>query len=561
MSDIYIQAALVLDGTHAQTGSLKGLVMERAKVSKTDAKRLLALSANTLSFSRALEIVLKRSEFLKLEKRTIATATAGKGCSPQSLALVVAHDLLLSKRGRIATSPAWPPHAAFVRHSARLKAELVKLQVQEGKTNVQELRTGEAIKKRAERIPRWIRVNERLTTVEKVMEQLQSEGWKEVQKGKDLLPKVKTFSRSRHIPSVLATHAAHTSALIGHPLYKKGHLMLQDLASCFPAEILLGNSIDTNSTAIHALDATSAPGNKTSHLSAILSKASKGSDIIAFEHSKQRFETLEQQLRRSGSLDTNKSGFVKPVFGDFTKTEPEKYPKVTHMLLDPSCSGSGILGRLDYLTRDQDEVDNAEGLEGDASTQQKDRLKGLAAFQSSMIDHAMHFPNLQKLVYSTCSIHHEENEEVVMKALDSVIAKKRGWRLAQRREVVSSWPTRGIVEHCKNDQVLANGMIRCVPGGEENANTTQSNAGNESTEPHMEATNGFFVTCFVREGQKDENSQEDEKNIATPQSSNTLKNRKRKQRAKEKAKAQKRAKMEGEQGDEGEDVEDDDDDD
>ncbi|PWN37240.1 S-adenosyl-L-methionine-dependent methyltransferase, partial [Meira miltonrushii] len=535
MSDIYIQAALVLDGTHAQTGSLKGLVMERAKASKTDAKRLLALSANTLSYSRALEIVLKQSEFLKLEKRAITTATAGKGCTPQSLALVVAHDLLLTKRGRIATSPAWPPHAAFVRHSARLKAELVKLQVQEGKTSVQELRTGEAIKKRAERIPRWIRVNERLTTVEKVMEQLQAEGWKEVQKGKELLLKVKTFSRSRHIPAVLATHAAHTSALIGHPLYKKGHLMLQDLASCFPAEILLGSSIADNATAIHALDATSAPGNKTSHLSAILSKAAKGSDVVAFEHSKQRFETLQQQLRRAGALDTNKPGFVKPVFGDFTKTQPEKYSKVTHMLLDPSCSGSGILGRLDYLTRDQDEVDNAEGVEGDASTQQQERLKGLAAFQSSMIDHAMHFPSLQRLVYSTCSIHHEENEEVVIKALNSDIAKKRGWRLAQRREVVSSWPTRGITEHCKGDQVLANGMIRCVPGGEENADAAQSNTGSESTEPHMEATNGFFVTCFVRSvEQKGDNVKEEEKNTVSAPQSNTLKNRKRKQRAKEK---------------------------
>jgi 25S rRNA (cytosine2278-C5)-methyltransferase len=48
--------------------------------------------------------------------------------------------------------------------------------------------------------------------------------------------------------------------------YQGGKLILQDKASCFPALVL---SPDTDDSVV-ALDATSAPGNKTTHLSAIM---------------------------------------------------------------------------------------------------------------------------------------------------------------------------------------------------------------------------------------------------------------------------------------------------
>lgn len=528
MSDLYVQAAVVLDGVLSQSGSLKGLVMTRAKATRSDAKRLLALTANTLAFLKPLQTALEQANLLKLEKKAFQGA-AVKGCSSRSLALVVVHDLLLTKRGRVATSPAWPPHGAVVRHAARLKAELVKLQIQQGKASIHDLRAGEATKKRAERIPRWVRVNERLTTVKEVIGQLDKEGWRQVEAGSHLSAKSRTFACSPHIPSVLATHSAHTSLLLGHPLYDKGHLILQDLASCFPGEILLG-SVHASTKAVHALDATSAPGNKTSHLSAKLAHAPIGSRVTALEHSKPRYETLLAQLRRAGAFDGSKPGKVRAILGDFTKEDPSRYADVTHMLLDPSCSGSGILGRLDYLTEEQDE-ETTNGA-GQASTQQSERLKGLSAFQSTMIDHAMHFPALCRLVYSTCSVHHEENEDVVVRALASEVAQRRGWTLATRKEVIPSWQSRGIEEHCGQDEVLAQGMVRCVPGGE----------GIEAAcdGPDLDATNGFFVACFVRENGVEGNEEKEQEK----KGNNTEKNRKRKQRLKEKARAAKRIKCE-----------------
>lgn len=50
-------------------------------------------------------------------------------------------------------------------------------------------------------------------------------------------------------------------------------------------------------------------------------------------------------------------------------------------------------------------------------TPSKERLRALAAFQQRALCHALTFPSLQRLVYSTCSVCQEENEDVVRDAL------------------------------------------------------------------------------------------------------------------------------------------------
>ncbi|KAI5128044.1 28S Rrna (Cytosine-C(5))-Methyltransferase [Manis pentadactyla] len=49
-----------------------------------------------------------------------------------------------------------------------------------------------------------------------------------------------------------------------HPLYQAGHLILQDKASCLPAMLL------APPPGAHVIDACAAPGNKASHLAALL---------------------------------------------------------------------------------------------------------------------------------------------------------------------------------------------------------------------------------------------------------------------------------------------------
>lgn len=55
---------------------------------------------------------------------------------------------------------------------------------------------------------------------------------------------------------------------------------MQDLASCFPAQVLIGDESKANSLSLkdRFVDATSAPGNKTSHLSALVRKRLGGKE-------------------------------------------------------------------------------------------------------------------------------------------------------------------------------------------------------------------------------------------------------------------------------------------
>lgn len=101
--------------------------------------------------------------------------------------------------------------------------------------------------------------------------------------------------------------------------------------------------------------------------------------------------------------------------------------------------------------------------ESETAEETEERLNKLATFQLSMILHAMacksfnmtfgtHLnestvPSVKRIVYSTCSIHAIENELVVRDALQSDVARKNGFRLGKRSEVLGTWRRRGLVEH------------------------------------------------------------------------------------------------------------------
>lgn len=124
-----------------------------------------------------------------------------------------------------------------------------------------------------------------------------------------------------------------------HPLYEDGSIILQDKASCFSAFVLFPpkNSV--------VLDACSAPGNKTSHISSLMENTGK---IFAFEKDSNRFKTLNKMIEKAGCKN------IKTFHQDFLETEPnnpksELFP-VEYILVDPSCSGSGIINRIEKFT-------------------------------------------------------------------------------------------------------------------------------------------------------------------------------------------------------------------
>lgn len=83
-------------------------------------------------------------------------------------------------------------------------------------------------------------------------------------------------------------------------------------------------------------------------------------------------------------------------------SDPNEYTNVEYILLDPPCSGSGMTNRFNIFEGSSDKFDT-----------DNERLLPLASLQSKMLIFAMKkFPNAKKLVYSTCSLNVEENEQV-----------------------------------------------------------------------------------------------------------------------------------------------------
>ncbi|KDQ15892.1 hypothetical protein BOTBODRAFT_275080 [Botryobasidium botryosum FD-172 SS1] len=430
--NFYKEAASILDRLDAKKDSIKGAL---SRVNEKDRKRTAALVIETLKYKPVLSSVIADSGLLKAERRTIT--------SP-NLALLLIHDLLFARGIQASDGPL---KQAILRHKTRLQAELVKIKVKKGVKSNAELAQTEDV--RAGQIPRYVRVNTNCWSVEDAIAYFSRQGFTLREDGDEL--DSKDFSRDLHIPTLLLFSSS--VSFQSDKAYQSGKIILQDKASCFPAVVLAPPS----GANTHVIDATAAPGNKTTQLSALMGNAGK---LFAFERDKNRFKTLQTMVSKAACTN------VETANQDFLLADPRdnKYKSVTHIsLLDPSCSGSGIVNRLDYLLGAEDEADDVK----------EERLQKLSAFQLSMIRHAMKFPAVTKIVYSTCSIHAQENEQVVRAALASEEAQSRGFVLAPRSQVIPTWERRGLEDELDDPSCV----IRCSPG--------------------EDRTNGFFVSCFV----------------------------------------------------------------
>ena len=232
-------------------------------------------------------------------------------------------------------------------------------------------------------LPRYLRVNtNRIRTLEAAITLLKKNG-------------VTSVVKDAHIPSVLVASNKDTKILVDVDAVKKGDIILQDKSTCVSAFALLKDRPNP-SAPIHVIDACSAPGGKTLH---ILEQLRPGDRLTAVELDPKRAKVLEQRLSTLGEM--NKGVKVQVLQCDFLKLfqdDARLETPVTHINLDPSCSGSGMDG---------------------PSTKGKDKLKNLASFQSMMLRHALNgFDKAEVVCYSTCSVEPIENEQVVFANLN-----------------------------------------------------------------------------------------------------------------------------------------------
>ncbi|KAM7536236.1 hypothetical protein Aperf_G00000081158 [Anoplocephala perfoliata] len=277
--------------------------------------------------------------------------------------------------------------------------------------------------------------------------------------------------------------------------------VIQDKASCFPPLVLLDSLNLPYPKSIKILDACAAPGNKTTLLLSGLKDLSQQSRVIALDRDKRRFNQLCRNLTElhDGILivndDVKNPGAPSDIICDarlcdFLSIDPnidESFSDVTAILIDPTCTGSGLHCKCPELvveTTDHSDAGQAE------------RVARLANLQAKVLRHALSFPSVQVVVYSTCSVYQEENEGVILDVINSGAArnfellsiwKKRkmneeGSRLApsSRFTPQARWKSRGCIEGVEEE--TSRMMARCLRSSAE-----------------RELTIGFFVACFKQQ--------------------------------------------------------------
>jgi putative methyltransferase len=417
---IYKEVANVLDEVAHKKGSIQKFAGGNSTV--------YALAHEVTKFQDILDQIILESKILKdnapLKKQ-------------KTLLRVAVYDLLMGKNDPLKTLKEFekithPMFAIVKKYYSDLNSAFVMIKIDKKVSKNKDLlpKTESII------LPRYIRVNTRLSSLKQIETELLLRRFKKV----NTLDEVDetSYQLDPHLPNLIAI----SSSIKWHhdPLMKSGKIVIQDKASCLPS-YLMYECMTSQNLIGDVIDACAAPGNKTSHIAACLPKQK----IYAFDKDSIRLEILTN-LKTRCQLDNISEQNI-----DFLKVNPLEYKSVRGIILDPSCSGSGIPNREQISEEDLTR-----------------RLMNLSSIQKRFLQHAFSFPGVQLVTYSTCSIHDDENEKVV----DYMLTMQDEFVLLEN--VMPEWKTRG-----KEEYEFGKHVLRAYPDQDK-------------------TRNGFFVAVFVR---------------------------------------------------------------
>lgn len=208
----------------------------------------------------------------------------------------------------------------------------------------------------------YARVNTRKTTRDTLIEQLTAEG-------------LEVEAATLHQDGIISK----TNQILKHPLFFKGMYSIQDISSMFVHDAVNPKHDDV------VLDACSAPGGKGLH---VAEKLTDGHADLADVHPHKI--TLIDNAAKRLEID-NYSAFVADATAfDYGK----KYDKI---IVDAPCSGLGVIRRKPEIRYERKSED----------------IQSLVKLQLEILNHVKQFLKPGgELIYSTCTIHQMENENV-----------------------------------------------------------------------------------------------------------------------------------------------------
>lgn len=235
--------------------------------------------------------------------------------------------------------------------------------------------------------------------------------------------------------------ASRAGNLAATDWYREGRLTVQDESSMLVA------AVADPKPGMRVLDCCAAPGGKTTHLAELMGNEG---EVLANDVHPHKEQLIARQAERLGL------SCVRTTVGDAAELAG-KLPAASMdvVLLDAPCSGFGVIRRKPEIKWNKREED----------------IASLASLQAELLErvHGLVRPG-GTLVYSTCTIAREENEEAVLRFLE----KHPNYMLD------ANWPEE-IVQALKRGRALPEpfaGMVQLLP--------------------HQFGSDGFFIAKLKR---------------------------------------------------------------
>ena len=218
-----------------------------------------------------------------------------------------------------------------------------------------------------------LRANPLKSDVQTVREKLRAQG-------------VETDTVSWYSDAMIVRGDAREDTLEKLDLYEKGEIYLQSLSSMIPP-LLLGAQAGEN-----VLDMAAAPGGKTTQIAALTGNKAM---VTACEMNKIRADRLKYNVQRQGASRVTVMNVDSRNLDDLFSFD--------RILLDAPCSGSGTVQLYDKRSKGQFS---------------KEFLARTTKLQEGLLNKALRLlrPGCE-MIYSTCSVLAQENEEIVRRAL------------------------------------------------------------------------------------------------------------------------------------------------
>lgn len=214
----------------------------------------------------------------------------------------------------------------------------------------------------------------------------------------------------------------------------KGKIQVQDVSSMLVAEAAAPKKGD------YIIDMCAAPGGKSLHLG---DKMEGYGTVDARDVSRYKVGLIEENIQRTGSIN------VQAKVQDATVFDVESECKADIVLADVPCSGYGVIGKKPEIKY--------------RMTQQ--RQDEIVILQRTILDRASEYVKSRgTLIYSTCTIAKEENEENMMWFLNHYPFKLESLDPYLPKEL-----------HCESTKL---GYLQLLPG--------------------IHKTDGFFIAKFRR---------------------------------------------------------------